>query len=253
MRDFGLVSIITPAYNAASYIGEAIESVLKQTYTRWELLICDDCSKDDTVNVVKQFCAQDCRIRLLTTAENTGSPSIPRNIALNEAEGNYIALLDADDIWLPKKLEEQLSFMEKYHYEFVYSNYEKMDFQGKRKDRFVCTRNVSTFWDILESNGIPCLTTLLRREIIGDIRFKQYPKEDYVFWLEILRTKGITAYNTNKIHAVYREAKNSRSGNKVKMIKQQWYILRVIEKVKKIPAIYFMSIFLIKGFLKYLK
>lgn len=253
MENYGLVSIITPAYNAGRFIKETIDSVLEQTYPYWELLICDDCSSDDTVKIVEQFCAQDTRIKLLTTTENTGSPSSPRNIALNEAKGKYVALLDADDIWLPKKLEEQLSFMEKYHYDFIYSNYEKMNFQGQRKDRYVCTRSVSTFWDILESNGIPCLTVLLRREIIGEIRFGRCPKEDYVFWLEILRTKGIAAYNTNIIHAVYREAKNSRSGNKIKMIKQQWYILRGIEKVKRIPAAYFMSIFLMKGFLKYLK
>ncbi len=253
MEDYGIVSIITPAYNAAKFIGETIESVLRQTYSNWELLICDDCSTDDTVKIVEQYGVADSRIRLLSTPQNTGSPSIPRNISLNEAKGKYIAFLDADDIWFPEKLEEQLVFMENNHYDFVYSNYEKMDFQGKRKDRYVCTRSTSTFWDILESNGIPCLTVLLRREIIDDIHFKQFPKEDYVFWLEILRTRGIVAYNTNKIHAVYREAKNSRSGNKVKMIKQQWYILRRVEKVKKVPAIYFMSIFLLKGFLKYLK
>ena len=253
MKDYGLVSIITPVYNAAQFIGETIESVLKQTYPYWELLICDDCSTDDTIKIIKQYNIKDSRIRLLTTSQNTGSPSIPRNIALNEAKGEYIALLDADDIWFPKKLEDQLLFIEKYHYEFVYSNYEKMDFLGKRNNRYVCTKKVSSFWDLLESNGIPCLTALLRREIVGDIRFRQFPKEDYVFWLEILRTRGILAYNTNKIHAVYREAKNSRSGDKKKMVKQQWYVLRTIEKVKWIPAIYFMSIFLIKGFLKYLR
>ena len=253
MKNYGLISIITPAYNAAPFIGQTINSVLRQTYPHWELLICDDCSTDDTVKIIKQFNATDNRIRLLSTPKNTGSPSIPRNIALNEAKGKYIAFLDADDSWFPEKLEEQLAFMENNHYDFVYSNYEKMDFQGKRKDRYVCTKSASTFWDILESNGIPCLTVLLRRETIEGIRFKQFAKEDYVFWLEILRTKGIVAYNTNKVHALYREAKNSRSGNKVKMIKQQWYILRGVEKVKRVPAIYFMSIFIIKGFLKYLK
>ena len=253
MKNYGLVSIITPAYNAARFIGETIESVLRQTYPHWELLIVDDCSTDDSVKIINQYSIKDPRIKLLSTDKNTGSPSEPRNIALEAAMGRYIALLDADDIWLPNKLEEQLEFMEINDFDFVYSNYEKMNYQGKRNNRIVCTRSVSTYWDILESNGIPCLTVLLKREIIGDIRFQQTPKEDYVFWLTIMRTRNITAYNTNRIHAIYRESKNSRSGDKWDMIRKQWYVLRMVENVKRVPAVYFMSIFLVKGFLKFLK
>lgn len=212
MKNYGTVSIITPTYNVVQFIRETIESVLKQTYPYWELLIVDDCSTDDSVKIINQYSIKDPRIKLLSTDKNTGSPSEPRNIALEAAMGRYIALLDADDIWLPNKLEEQLEFMEINDFDFVYSNYEKMNYQGKRNNRIVCTRSVSTYWDILESNGIPCLTVLLKREIIGDIRFQQTPKEDYVFWLTIMRTRNITAYNTNRIHAIYRESKNSRSG-----------------------------------------
>lgn len=253
MKISRLISVIVPCYNAENTIKATIQSVLLQTYSNWELLIVDDCSTDDSVKIINQYSIKDPRIKLLSTDKNTGSPSEPRNIALEAAKGQYLAFLDADDTWLPNKLEEQLEFLEMNDFDFVYSNYEKMNYQGKRNNRIVCARSVSTYWDILESNGIPCLTALLRRKIIGDIRFQQTPKEDYVFWLTIMRTRNVTAYNTNKIHAIYRESKNSRSGDKWDMIRKQWYVLRMVENVKKVPAIYFMSTFLVKGFLKFLK
>ena len=232
MKISRLISVIVPCYNAENTIKATIQSVLLQTYSNWELLIVDDCSTDDSVKIINQYSIKDPRIKLLSTDKNTGSPSEPRNIALEAAKGQYIAFLDADDTWLPNKLEEQLEFLEMNDFDFVYSNYEKMNYQGKRNNRIVCARSVSTYWDILESNGIPCLTALLRRKIIGDIRFQQTPKEDYVFWLTIMRTRNVTAYNTNKIHAIYRESKNSRSGDKWDMIRKQWYVLRMVENVK---------------------
>ena len=187
-RLYPLISIITPCYNAAPFIAQTIESVLAQTYPHWEML----------------------------TDHSSGSPSLPRNIGLEQAQGEYIAFLDSDDAWFPSKLEEQVIFMESGPYDFVYSDYEKMAWNGKRNLRLIQVRRISSFWDMLESNEIPCLTVLLRKDLIGEARFKSIPKEDYAFWLEILR-KGYKAYNTGKVHALYREAKNSRSGNKFEM------------------------------------
>ena len=253
MIDYGLVSIITPCYNAELCIEETIQSVLSQTYLNWELLICDDCSTDQTVEIILQYCQRDSRIKLFKTNQNTGSPSQPRNIALDAAHGDYLAFLDADDVWYPRKLEEQLDFMIGRNVDFVYSNYEKMNYVGQRRNRMVYVRSKSTYWDMLESDSIPCLTALIKKEYIGNVRFRLLPKEDYEFWLEIMRVKSLVAYNTNQVHAIYRESKNSRSGNKFAMIRKQWYILRQIEHVKRIPASYFMVIYLVKGFLKYIK
>ena len=111
-----------------------------------------------------------------------------------------------------------------------------MAWDGKRNQRLIRARRISSFWDTLESNEIPCLTVLLRKDLIREVRFKSIPKEDYAFWLEILR-KGYKAYNTGK----------------VEMFKSQWYVLRKVEGVKRIPAIYFMLIFAYKGFRKYIK
>lgn len=247
-----LVSIITPCYNAVPFIAQTIESVIAQTYPNWEMLIVDDCSTDRSAEIIQTYVDRDSRIKYFKTDCPSGSPSLPRNIGLEQAQGECVAFLDSDDAWLPTKLEEQIAFMERGSYGFVYSDYEKMSWEGRRAERLIRMREISSFWDTLESNEIPCLTVLLCKELIGEIRFKSIPKEDYAFWLEILR-KGYKAYNTGKVHALYREARNSRSGNKLKMFVQQWYVLRQVEGVKKIPAVYFMLIFTWKGLLKFLK
>lgn len=247
-----LISIITPCYNAAPFIAQTIESVLAQTYPYWEMLIVDDCSKDRSAEIIQTYVDRDQRIKYFKTDHPSGSPSLPRNIGLEQAQGEYIAFLDSDDVWFPMKLEEQVNYMKINLHDFVYSDYEKMAWDGKRDQRLIRARRVSSFWDTLESNEIPCLTVLLRKGLIGETHFKSIPKEDYAFWLEILR-KGHKAYNTGQVHALYREAKNSRSGNKLEMFKGQWYVLRTVEGVKRIPAFYFMLIFTYKGFCKYLK
>ena len=246
-----LVSIIVPTYNACEYIQQTISSVLFQTYHNWELLIIDDCSSDNTISIVKEFAESDPRIRYFSTNQNTGSPSQPRNIGIEQAKGDYIAFLDSDDIWLPNKLEEQLAFMQEHGYDFVYSNYEKMSWDGKREQRIVKVKGSASYKDILKTNEIPCLTVLLKKELLENVRFKSVPDEDCVCWLDILK-RGYRAYNTGKVHAVYREAKQSRSSNKFKMFKERWYILRDIEKVSFIPAVYYLTIYAFRGLAKYL-
>lgn len=252
MNDYGLISIITPCYNAANVISQTIDSVISQTYTNWEMIIVDDCSTDGSAKVIQHYIQQDKRIKYFKTDFPSGSPALPRNIGIRNVQGDYIAFLDSDDLWLPDKLEEQVTFLEENHYDFVYSNYEKINWDGKRANRIVYVRSCSSYWDTLESCEIPCLTVLMRKTLIKDVYFKSIPKEDYAFWLEILR-RGVNAYNTGKIHALYREAKQSRSANKYRMFKSQWLVLREIEGVKMIPAVYFMIVFSFKGFLKYLR
>lgn len=253
VQENGLVSIITPCYNAGQYIKFTIASVQKQTYTHWEMLVVDDCSTDNSAEIVKQMAQEDLRIRYLKTEKPSGSPTMPRNIALDNARGQYIAFLDADDLWMPEKLEEQLAFMAAREASFVYSDYEKMDAAGRRKARVVRVRETTRYWDMLETDSVPFLTAVVKSETIGDIRFRDTAKEDYVFWLELLRKREIMGYNTGKVHACYREAHGSRSGDKLDMIRKQWFVLRQVEGAKWFPAVYFMFIYLIKGIAKYIK
>lgn len=247
-----LVSIITPCYNAASYIADTIESVLSQIFLNWEMLIVDDCSTDNSSRIIKQYALQDDRIVYFKTSVPSGSPSIPRNIGIDNARGDFLAFLDADDIWLPDKLEKEIDFLENNGYDLAYSYYEKMDWEEKRADRIIRTREKTTYSDLLKSNSIPCLTSIIRKDIIGSTRFKQIPQEDFCFWLDILK-KGYTAYNLCEVTALYREAKNSRSANKLDMFKGYWNVIRNHQNIGLLPACYYMVTYSILGFVKYLK
>lgn len=246
------VSIITPCFNAENSISETIESVINQTYTNWELIIIDDCSNDKSLDIIQNYAKKDDRIRYFKTDSPSGSPSIPRNIGLDNANGDYIAFLDADDIWLPEKLDRQIGYAKPNDYQFIYSNYEKINSIGERSNRIITLPKKSTFWDVIETCTIPCLTVLLHANVIGNTRFRPIEKEDFAFWLDILK-KNVVAYNCNETLALYREQNKSRSSNKFNMIKSQWKFLRHIEGVKPFVASYFMCIYLIHGFIKYLK
>lgn len=249
---YPLVSVITPCYNGSVYLADCIESVIAQSFGDWEMLIVDDCSTDDSARIIKEYALQDSRIKYLRTEKPSASPSEPRNIGIKQAKGKYIAFLDCDDLWLPDKLEEQYRFAVANGYDFVFSDYEKVNSCGSRSQRVVKARPEVTYWDVLESNDIPCLTVMVSHNVVGDIRFRSIPKEDWGFWMEILR-RGQVAYNTGIVHALYRVSPSSRSSNKFAMVRNQWFVLRKVEKVKIIPALYFMLIYLIQGFYKFIK
>ncbi len=246
-----LVSIITPCYNSAATIAQTIESVIAQTYGNWEMIIADDCSTDNTAEIINRYSKQDQRITYLRTDCPSGSPTLPRNMALKKANGDYIAMLDSDDAWMPNKLQEQITFALTNNYGFVYSNYEKMNEEGVRNNRIITLRPTSTYNDILKSNSIPCLTVLIKRQHLLNRCFRSVPNEDYVLWLEVLK-QGIKAYNTGKIHAIYREQSTSRSSNKFATIQGQWYVLRQIEKIPFCRTLYFMTTYTLQGIRKYL-
>ena len=111
------VSVITPCYNAGVTIINTIESVIAQTYTDWEMLIVDDSSSDNSADVIKEYASKDSRIKYLRTEKPSGSPALPRNIGIENAVGKYIAFFDADDVWLPDKLQWQVDFLEKNGYD----------------------------------------------------------------------------------------------------------------------------------------
>lgn len=247
-----MVSVITPCYNAENTIAQTIESVIAQTFKDWEMLIIDDCSIDSSPAIIKGYMAKDSRIKYFKTPNKSGSPSLPRNIGIDNARGEYIAFLDADDLWLPDKLERQIEFLRINDYDLGYSYYEKMDWEGRRNNRIIRTRKRTGYNDILKSNSIPCLTAIIRKDKIGVTRFKQIPQEDFCFWLDVLR-KGIVAHNLCEVTALYREAKTSRSANKLDMFKGYWNVIRNHQHIRFIPCCYYMVTYTILGFAKYLK
>ena len=129
-------SIVMPTYNSEKYVGEAIESVLSQSLEDWELLVVDDCSVDNTVDILRDFESRDRRIRIFRQQSNLG-PAKSRNLAISEAAGRYIAFLDSDDLWRSEKLQRQLDHFQYTGAPLVYSAYEKIDESGERNGRVV--------------------------------------------------------------------------------------------------------------------
>ena len=252
MASTPLVSIITPCYNAEKTIIETLNSVLAQSYPNWEMIIVDDSSTDTTVHIINDWMSKDSRIRLYRTSSPSGSPALPRNIGIDKSKGEFIAFLDSDDVWLPNKLHLQVNYMCHNNYDLTYSFYEKMSWEGHRSNRIIKTRDEVTYNDLLKSNAIPCLTSMIKKAAIGNIRFKSIPQEDFCFWLDILK-KGVVGHNIGIVTALYREAKNSRSANKVDMFKGYWNVIRKVQGISLLPSLYYMGTYALYGIIKYLK
>lgn len=247
-----MVSIITPCYNASQYISYTIDSVLKQTYPNWELIIVDDCSTDNSSDIIKQFISGDTRIKYFKTDNPSGSPVLPRNIGIEKATGRYIAFLDSDDIWLPTKLEEQLKLFKDDKTAVAFSNYEKMNEAGDRNQRIIIAPKETNYHNLLKGNVIGNLTGIYDTEKVGKVYCQDIRHEDYVLWLSILK-KGYIAKNTNTVTALYRVRENSVSSNKLRILSWQWNILRNVEKISLPKAIYYYINYAIRAFLKAIK
>lgn len=247
-----MVSIITPCYNASAFIEYTIKSVLAQTYTNWEMLIVDDCSKDDSAEIIKKYSEKDNRIKYFKTESPSGTPTKPRNLAIKYASGRYVAFLDSDDIWLPTKLEEQIPLFQDEQTAIVYSNYEKISEDGCRNNRLIKAPDEVNYKDLLKSNVIGNLTGIYDTQKVGKIFCQNVHHEDYILWLSILK-RGYKAKNTNKNAALYRVRENSVSANKLKVLSWQWNILRNVEKLPLHKTIYYFIFYAIKAFMKAIK
>jgi glycosyltransferase involved in cell wall biosynthesis len=246
------VSIITPNYNCAPYIAQAIESVRAQSFPDWELIIADDCSTDGSPGIAAGYAEKDRRIRLFGTPSHSGSPLQPRNLALQMARGRYIAFLDSDDLWLPGKLERQIALLGNRQTAIVFSDYEKISKEGRRNARVIRAPIAVTYRDLLKSNYIGNLTALCDTEKTGRLFFEHPGHEDYALWLGILR-RGFTARNTGTVEALYRVRKGSVSAGKGAALKWQWDIYRRQMKLSAPRSACFFCSYLANGVLKYIR
>jgi len=242
-----LVSIVTPSYNSAKYISQTIESVLNQTYQNWEMIIVDDLSSDNSIDIISKYLGD--RIKLIQLEKNSGS-AVARNRAIEEAKGRYIAFLDADDIWLPNKLEKQIEFLDRYKLAFTYSSYYLIDEDGNDLGIFKTEESI-TYRSILKTNPIGCLTAIYDTEKLGKVFMPNIRKrQDYGTWLKILK-KIETSQGILEPLAKYRILKNSLSSNKFKTAQYQWKIYREVEKLNIFQSIYYFLNYAYYGFQKY--
>lgn len=227
------VSIIMPSYNAAKFIAASIQSVIEQTYNNWELLITDDCSKDDTVKIVEQFLEKDNRIKLFSTGKNSG-PACARNKSLENATGKYIAFLDSDDIWGSNKLETQLKFMIEKNIAFSFSSYSVMKEDGTPTGNTINVPKVIGYHGYLRNTIIGCLTVIIDREKTGDFIMPNIKtSEDMALWLNIMK-RGFKAWGLQIPLAQYRVVSNSLTSKKWKEAKYVWKVYREIEHINPI-------------------
>jgi len=239
-----LVSIIIPMYNAEKYIAETIESVVNQTYKNWELIVVDDCSTDSGRDIVREYIKKDKRIKLIESETNFGGPARPRNIGIDNAKGEYIAFLDADDVWLSEKLQIQIEIlMYNREYDIIDANAYTIDKNSKKIDSL----KIKKIYNILKyfmddinililSNYININTTLIRNKNI--IKFEEDKNliaiEDWFFWINNLMSgKKIYIYNKYLIH--YRILDNSISNRSTdKQYRKIYYMYSILFLKEKV-------------------
>ena len=225
-----LVSIITPSYNSARFILDCCNSVLAQSYRDWELLIVDDCSVDNSKELIIEFAEKDARIKPIFLEANVGAAAA-RNVAIRKAAGKYIAFLDSDDVWSSNKLEKQLDFMQMSNISFSFTSYQPISENGSVVSPIIEAPAQITYTDYLKNTIIGCLTVIIDKEAVGDFEMPNIrSSHDMALWLLILK-RGHVAYGLNENLAQYRIVSNSNTSNKIKSALEVWKVYREVEKI----------------------
>lgn len=243
-----LVSIITPLYNCSDYLEQTIQSVLSQTYQDWEMIMVDDCSTDNSLEIAQKYAAQDSRIKVFQLEKNSGA-AVARNTAIEATAGRFIAFLDSDDKWLPHKLETQIQFMEDNDVAFSYAAYEKINEEGKVFGLMGVPEKVN-YKQLLKTCVIGCLTAVYDVNKLGKVYMPTSTKrEDFATWLNILKQIDF-AHGLTVPLAQYRVYANQTSGKKASMAKENWQLYRDLEKLNFFQASYYFGHYAVRGVLR---
>ncbi|MFW5502358.1 MAG: glycosyltransferase family 2 protein [Segatella copri] len=246
----GRVSVITPVYNVERYIDKTLESVFAQTYKDIEIVLVDDCSKDNSAQIIAKYKESHPEIVYFLQPKNMGAGAA-RNKALELATGQYVAFLDSDDLWLPEKTEKQIKLMREKKSPFSYAAIDMMDeegntIKGKRELRETCDYSY-----LLHNTIIATSSVIVDRSVLGDFRMPlRRGGQDYATWLSLLRG-GAVACGINETLVRYRVGSNSLSSNKFKSIKQVWEIQTQDEKINKVNAAFHVFCFCVNAAKKY--
>ena len=242
-----LVSIVVPVYNAARFIDETIKTVLDQTYTNWELLLVDDKSTDESVKLIKPYAAKDKRIKLLSNKQNSGA-AISRNKGIDVAKGRYIAFLDADDLWLPTKLEKQVAFIQLQDCAFSFTGYEFADENGKPNGKKVRVPATITYRQALKNTTISTITVMLDLEKLTkkNIHMLNVKSEDTATWWKVLKIVDY-AYGLDINLSYYRRHGATLSSNKIAAISRSWLLYRQSESLGVLESSYYFSHYIINA------
>jgi teichuronic acid biosynthesis glycosyltransferase TuaG len=236
-----LVSIVVPVYNAGRFLDETIKTVLSQTYVNWELILVNDKSTDNSREIALKYQEKDNRIKLLDNKKNSGA-AITRNRGIDEANGRYIAFLDADDLWDKHKLQKQVSFMRKHDYAFSFTGYEFADKNGKPNGKEVKVPAKLNYKLALRNTIIWTTTVMFDMSILtkDEIYMPNIKSEDTACWWKVLK-KVDFAYGIPQILAYYRRSSDTLSANKVEAVKRVWTLYRNEENLSLVISGYCFS------------
>lgn len=244
-----LVSIITPTYNAARFIGETIRSALIQTHQSFELLVADDASRDGTPELIERLASDDPRVRLLRHAENRG-PAAARNTALEASRGQFIAFLDSDDLWLPEKLKIQLHFMREAGAAISYTSYSRISARGELISGPVLIPRTLDYVRLLKNTAIATSTAIVDRTQVGPFQMINTYYDDYALWLTLTR-RGHVAHGLQQDLMRYRVVSGSVSRNKLRSARHVWEIYRSVERLPLRMALWCFAHYVWNGWNKY--
>ncbi len=243
-----LVSIIMPAYNCGDFIGETLDSVINQSYKNWEVIIVDDCSTDNTAEVVKEYIKKDNRIKYHKLEKNSGA-AVARNKAIDLATGKYLAFLDSDDVWFPEKLAKQIGFMEENDYGFSCTSYTKIDEQGEYLNRTIVAQPKRDYDGVLKT--CPGNSTVIyNAEKLGKFKIPDIKKRnDYVMWLQVIK-KEKYLYGIEEPLGSHRIRTESISSNKRSLLGYHWKVYREIENLSLLKSSYLIVYWVVATVLK---
>lgn len=247
-----LVSIITPSYNSSKFIKETYQSIKAQSHEDWEWLITDDLSTDDSWQIIQEMATKDHRIKAVKNEINSGA-AVSRNNSISRAKGEYLAFLDSDDIWLPKKLELHLNFMQQNNSPLSFTSYSLIDEESKALNTLVDTSLSGEFdyEDMLRKKAtMGCCTVIVKKASFEDISMPLIRAgQDYALWLKLLKT-GVKASIFQQPLSQYRIVSNSLSRNKYKKSLKIWQVYRNIENLNLVKASYVFAHYAVRAFFK---
>lgn len=244
-----LVTIITPSYNSEKFIGEAIQSVLNQSYENWEMIIVDDDSTDNSIKKIKYYSNSDNRVNYFVLKNNQGA-AIARNTALSKANGRFIAFLDSDDKWESNKLELQIAFMINNNIPISFTSYQLVDETGKKLNKTINSVRSIDYKGYLKNTIIGMSTAMIDTNLVNKFQFKNLrTRQDTYLWISLLK-RGHKAFGIKRVLASYRIRDDSISANKFKAIKRVWFLYYRLERLGLLKSIYYFTLYIINAIKK---
>ena len=244
------VSVITPVYNVAKVIEKTLNSILMQDYKNLEIVLVDDCSKDNSAEIIKRYLDKYPNIVYHKQVKNGGA-AVARNTALNIAKGRYVAFLDSDDLWCDGKISKQLSFMKENDAAISCTAMDCIDEEDNSLNSVREVHKIISYKFLLHNTMIATSTVMIDRNKTGNFQMPlRRGGQDYATWLMLMRN-GTICYGLNEVLSHYRVMNNSLSSNKWKSIRQVWEIQTQDEKINKMAAAINVCFFIVNGFIKH--